>query len=401
MNKRTISLLLVMIMIASLLAGCQGNQTEEAPVESFTAVEIQSAQLGDIENSVTINGRVSADQEVSVIPKAMGTVVSLDVRLGDQVQEGDTLFVIEQTDMNLSVSQAANGVDMARKSVAQAENGLNSARINFELNKEKIENAQLNLERTRQLYEEGAVSKSQLEQAELSASQLNLDALQAQVNQAQISYQQAQDQLQQAQISYQQAQSGLSNTVVTSPMTGLVSALNVKEGQIAASGQPAATIVNTDTVYIRINVVENVVNSLMEGQKVQISVPAAFEGYIDSEIDFVGPSADPMSKLYEVRVYVDNTQYGIRSGMTGSVKLNLEREEGVIVVPSSAVIDRDDKLVVYVVQEDKAVEKEVQTGLDTGEMVHIVSGLSEGDQVIVQGQQYVSDGVTVKVVRGE
>jgi len=401
MIKRSIALLLIMIMIASVFAGCQGNQEEEETLENFTAVEVQAAQLGDIENSVVINGRVAASQEVSVMPKAMGTVASLNVELGDSVQEGDTLFVIEQTDMNLSVSQAANGVDIARKSVAQAENGLNTARINYELNKEKIENAQLNLERTRQLYEEGAVSKSQLEQAELSASQLNLDALQAQVNQAQISYQQAQEQLQQAQISYQQAESGLSNTVVTSPMTGVVSALNVKQGQIAASGQPAATIVNMDTVYIRINVVENVVNSLVEGQEVQISVPAAFDGYIDSVIDFVSPSADPMSKLYEVRVYVDNTQYGIRSGMTGSVKLNLEREEDVIVVPSDAVIDKEDKQVVFVVQEDKAVEKEVQTGLDTGEMIHVISGITEGEEVIVEGQQYVSDGVTVKVVRGE
>ena len=65
------------------------------------------------------------------------------------------------------------------------------------------------------------------------------------------------------------------------------------------------------------------------------------------------------------------------------------------------VIDKDDKQVVFVVQEDKAVEKEVRTGLDTGEMIHIISGITEGDEVIVEGQQYVSDGVTVKVVRGE
>jgi RND family efflux transporter MFP subunit len=184
-------------------------------------------------------------------------------------------------------------------------------------------------------------------------------------------------------------------------MTGIVSALNVKEGQIAASGQPAATIVNMDTVYIRINVVENVVNSLQEGQEVQLSVPAAFDGYVDSVIDYVSPSADPMSRLYEVRVYVDNDQNGIRSGMTGSVKLNLEKEEGVVIVPSDAVIDKEGSQVVYVVQEDKAIEKAVETGLDTGEMIHIVSGISEGEMVIIEGQQYVSDGVTVKVVRGE
>ena len=103
MIKRSIALLLIMIMIASVFAGCQGNQEEEETLENFTAVEVQAAQLGDIENSVAINGRVAASQEVSIMPKAMGTVASLNVELGDSVKEGDTLFVIEQTDMNLSV----------------------------------------------------------------------------------------------------------------------------------------------------------------------------------------------------------------------------------------------------------------------------------------------------------
>ncbi|WP_422486339.1 efflux RND transporter periplasmic adaptor subunit [Gudongella sp. DL1XJH-153] len=401
MNKRIISLLIVMIMIAAFASGCAGGNEDEAEVESFTSVQTKAAELGTIENSVTINGKVSASEEVSVMPKAMGTVTSLNVALGDQISEGDVLFTVEQKDMNLSVSQAANGVDIARKSVDQAANGLNSAKINYELNKEKIQNAQLNLERTRILYEEGAVSKSQLEQAELSASQLNLDALQSQVNQAQISYQQAQEQLQQAQISYQQAQSGLSNTVVLSPMTGIVSTLNVKEGQIAASGQPAATITNTDTVYVRINVVENIVNRLEEGQEVEIAVPAAFEGYVDSVIDYVSQTADPMNKLYEVRIYVNNAEYGIRSGMTGSVKLSIDKAEDTLVIDSNAVLDKDGRKIIYIVQENKAVEKEVKIGLDTGDQVQITSGLSQGDMVIVEGQHYVSDGVVVKVVRGE
>lgn len=401
MKKRIISLLLVMVIIVALAAGCSDISEEEVVVENFTAVEVQEAELGNIENAVTINGKVSASEEVSVIPKAMGTVVNLNVKLGDQVNAGDVLFVIEQNDMNLNVSQAANGVDLARKSVEQAQNGLNAAKINFDLNKEKIDNAQLNLERTRKLFEEGAVSKSQLEQAELGASQLNLDALQSQVTQAQISYQQAQDQLQQAQIGYQQAQSGLSNTIVDSPMTGVVSALNVKQGQMAASGQPAATIVNMDTVYIRINVVENVINSLKEGQAVQISIPAAFDGYIDSTIDYVSQSADPMNKLYEVRINIDNLEYGIRSGMTGSVKLSLDKSENVIVIGSNAIINKEGKNIVYIIEEEKAVEKEVEIGLDTGELVEIKSGIAEGDMIIIEGQHYVSDGAVVKVVRGE
>jgi multidrug efflux pump subunit AcrA (membrane-fusion protein) len=331
----------------------------------------------------------------------MGTVTAVNVSLGDAVEVGTILFNIEQQDMALTVSQAANGVDLAQKGVAQAENGLSTAKINYELNKEKIENAQLNLERTRILYEEGAVSKSQLEQAELGASDKNLDVLLSQVTQAEIAYQQALNQLKQAQISHEQALNGLGNTVVEAPIKGVVSSLNVKQGQIVGSGQVAATVVDMDTVYVQISVVENVVNKIKEGQEAEISVPAAFDGYIKSTIGYISPTADPMSKLYTVRLYMDNTEYGIRPGMTGSARLVLDSVDEAIVVKSDAVLERDGRKLVYIVENDIAVEKEVETGLDTGEFIQIISGINQGDSIIIEGQHYVSDGALVKVVRGE
>jgi multidrug efflux pump subunit AcrA (membrane-fusion protein) len=392
------------MMLMSFFVGCSSNTNEAIEAqntENYTPVEVDSAVINNIENIVTLNGKVAAKEEVSIIPKAMGTVTSVNVSLGDAVEVGTILFNIEQQDMALTVSQAANGVDLAQKSVAQAENGLSTAKINYELNKEKIENAQLNLERTRILYEEGAVSKSQLEQAELGASDKNLDVLLSQVTQAEIGYQQALNQLKQAQISHEQALNGLGNTVVEAPIKGVVSSLNVKQGQIVGSGQVAATVVDMDTVYVQISVVENVVNKIKEGQEAEISVPAAFDGYIKSTIGYISPTADSMSKLYTVRLYMDNAEYGIRPGMTGSARLVLDSVDEAIVVKSDAVLERDGRKLVYIVENDIAVEKEVETGLDTGEFIQIISGINQGDFIIIEGQHYVSDGALVKVVRGE
>ena len=404
MNKRIVSLFLVVMMLMVFFVGCSNktNEVDETQeTKNYTPVEVDNAKIKSIENIVNVNGKVAAKDEVSIIPKAMGTVTKVNVNLGDDVEVGTVLFNIEQQDMELTVSQASNGVDLAQKSVAQAENGLETAKTNYELNKEKIENAQLNLERTRALYEEGAVSKSQLEQAELSASDKNLDVLLAQVTQAEIGYQQSLNQLKQAQISYEQAVNGLNNTVVEAPMKGVVSSLNVKQGQIVGSGQVAATIVDMDTVYVQISVVENVVNKIKEGQEVEVSVPAVFDGYIKSTIGYISPTADPMNKLYTVRLYLDNKEYGIRPGMTGSVKLSLDSVDEAIVIKSDAVLDKDGKKIVYIVENDMAVEKEVETGLDTGELIEIISGINQGDSVIIEGQHYVSDGARVKVVRGE
>lgn len=383
------------------LAGCSSSPVEEQKGNEYTPVEITTAQMGSLESSVTLNGRLVANEEVSILPKASGTVTSVNVSLGDLVEVGDILFTIEQSDYARNVEQALNSVQLAQKSVDQAANGVNSAKINYELNKDKIENAMLNLERTRILYEEGAVSKSQLEQAELSASQLNLDALQGQIKQAEIAYQQSVSQLEQSRVGYDQAQSGLDNTTVKAPIKGTISALNVVQGQIAASSQIAATIVELDRVYLQVNVVENIVTKLEKGQRALVRVAALSDGYIASEIDYVSPTADPRSQLYAVRVYIENPDKSIKPGMTGEVRLNLDTVESAIIVKSDAVLDDGEGYYVFIVEEDKAVRRQVVPGLDTGNLIEIKEGINDGDKVIIEGQHYVSDGGVVKIVRGE
>ncbi|MDY0255877.1 efflux RND transporter periplasmic adaptor subunit [Gudongella oleilytica] len=400
-NRAKKGFMTIGLITALALSGCTSGPVEEEKGDVYTPVEIATVELGSLESTVTLSGRLSANEQVSIIPKASGIVESVNVRLGDMVEVGDILFTIEQNDYSRNVEQAQNSIQLAQKSVDQAANGLNSAKINFELNKEKIENAMINLERTRILYEEGAVSKSQLEQAELSASQLSLDAIQGQVKQAEIAYQQSLSQLEQAKVGYDQAQSGLDNTVVKSPIKGTVSALNVVQGQIAAASQVAATVVEMDRVYLQVNVVENIVTKLQEGQKAQVRVSALSEEFIESTVEYVSPTADPRSQLYTVRVYLDNADKAIKPGMSGEVKLVLDSVDKAIIVKSDAVLDEDGESFVYVVQDGKAIKRTVEVGLDTGDHVEVKSGLTAGEKLIIEGQYYVADGGEVKVVRGE
>jgi multidrug efflux pump subunit AcrA (membrane-fusion protein) len=385
------------------MAGCsKSGEKDVAQVEeNYTPVEVEAAAIKSIANKLNFNGKVYANEEIAVIPKVIGTVTNVNIELGDVVDKGTVLFTIDKDDISKSVDQAANAIELAKKGVAQAENGYNTAVSNFELNKEKIENAQLNLERTRKLYEEGAISKSQLEQTELAASEKNLDIMEGQVNQAEIAHQQALDQLKQAELSYKQVASNLDNTVVTAPMDGIVSSLNVKKGQIITNSQPAVTIVDADKVFIQINVVENMVNKFEVGQEVEVNIPAAFDGYIPSTISYISPTSDMRSQLYPIKIYLENPDNKIKQGMNGKVNINMDQSESTIVVKSNAVLDKDDKKIVYVVEDDIAMEKEVEVGLDTGDFIEIKSGIIEGDKVVVVGQHYVENGGKVKVVRGE
>ncbi|HZX21763.1 MAG TPA: efflux RND transporter periplasmic adaptor subunit [Clostridia bacterium] len=406
MNKKLKIIIPLIIILAGVvvLISKFGNITTSNKVqeeENYTPVEIHKVAVGTIENKIKINGKIAANEEIAIIPKAIGIVTKVNVKLGDSVKKDDTLFIIEQDDIAKSVEQAANAVQMASNGVTQAENGLQTAKLNYELNKEKIENAQLNLERIEKLYEEGAVSKSQLEQAQLAADEKNLEMLMGQVNQAEIAHKQALNQLRQAEIAHEQALSGLGNTVVKSPMDGFIATLNVKEGQIATNSQPAATIVEMDEVCLQVNVVENIVNRLQVGQEVEVNVPAAFDDYIASTISYISPTTDIRTQLYAVKIYIDNSDQKIKPGMNGQIQLSMDTVDSAIVIKEDAVLDKGDKKVVFIVEGDIATEREVTVGLDTGEYIEIKEGLKEGENVVIEGQHYVEDGGKVKVVRGD
>lgn len=398
-----IILVFILVGILSLASGCNKSlkSSETVEVENYIPVEVEKTNIQTIANNLKFNGKILANEEIAVLPKVSGIVSSVNVKLGDVVKEGSVLFVVEQNTFLKSLEQANNAIEIANNGVLQSESSLKIAKANYELNKEKIENAKLNLERSKELYEEGIIPKSQLEQAELAASDMNLEAAKGQLEQAETLYQQALSQLKQAQISYEQMEDNFNNTVVKAPMDGVVSTLNVKEGQVVSSGQMAATIVDMDKVYMEINVVEDVVNRLSIDQKVDLSIPAAFDEDISSTISYISPTADIGSNLYSVKVYIDNSDRKIRPGMNGKVKLNLDKIDSVIAIKSNAVLDKKDEKIVFVVENDQAVERTVTLGLDTGDYVEIKEGLKIDEEVIIKGQHYVENGRKVKVVRGE
>ncbi|KAB3529687.1 efflux RND transporter periplasmic adaptor subunit [Alkaliphilus serpentinus] len=405
MSKPVITRILLSVLLLALVVsgvGCTKEvSSDEAIKENYIAVETEKVLIDSIENTTRFNGKIIANEEIVVMSKLVGVVDTVNVELGDKVAKDTILFTLDQEDLSKNTQQAENALSSAKKSVEQSLNALNSATLNFQLTKEKIDNAILNHERNKELYAVGGISKAQLEQSELAASTKQLEVAELQVKQAEIAYQQAQNQLTQSHISFDQAMRNFDNTVVKAPMDGIVSTLNVKEGAIATSSQAAAVIVDAQRVYMQLNIVETLVNKLSVGQEVELYIPAAFDEAITATIDYISPTTDARNQLYTVKIYVDNTSGKIRPGMNGEARLSVDRIDSALIIQSDAVIDKDGDSVVYVLEDDKAVERNVTTGLDTGDFVEILSGLEEGEEVIVKGQHYVENGQKVQVVRGE
>lgn len=390
MKIKITAALVIVVMFISLLAGCGAKKpaaSQTPAAERYVPVEVSKVEKKSIASLSTLTGKVFADKEVVVFPKTPGKVVSVGAKVGDEVKDGQVLFTLSSED-------AQKAVEQSRAALNTAKSAFDMAKANFELNNEKVQNAKLNLERTKVLYESGAVSKSAYEAAQLQASDKQTEVYKAQLSQAEASYNQSQ-------VAYNQAVQNLDNTYVKSPMNGVVSSINVQVGTMTSNVQIPVSVVNMDRVNVVINVTEDIVKFLALNQDVKVDITGASKNSFSGKIINISPAADSKTQLYPVKIDIDNKDKTIKPGMFAKVELNTDTRQNAVIVKSECIIEKNGKSFVYVVENEKAVQKEVTIGLDTGTLLEIKSGLDEGETIIVKGQNYVENGSKVKVVRGD
>jgi RND family efflux transporter MFP subunit len=360
----------VALIIMIICQGC--GSTKEQTEEKYTPVEVTPAVVRTLVETTDFSGKVYSEQEVSLVPKIPGKVTAVNVKVGDQVQAGDILLTLDTQDLQKAVDQANLGVGIAEG--------------NYQRTKEQLDLAKTNLERQQKLYEAGAISKAQLEDLENLASGTPLKLAQIQWDQAKLGLQQAQD--------------ALNNAVLNSPAEGTVCAVNVKYGEMAGTVQPAVMLTNLNALYVSLNVPENIVNSLQAGQDAKVTITSAGNTELKAKVVSIAPSSDAKTQLYSVKVSLENKDGTIKPGMFAKVELPTKTKPDVLTVNSESIVLRNGKNTVLVVDGDKAVAKEVVTGLDSGNYIEIIQGLEAGEKVISKGQTLVEPESKVKIVGG-
>ncbi|NPV29905.1 MAG: efflux RND transporter periplasmic adaptor subunit [Firmicutes bacterium] len=345
----------------------------EAPVAEqgpgAVPVEVAAVARRDVSRAVRLTGRVAPRVEIKVLPKIAGRIKSIEVDVGDRVRAGQVLVRLDDAEIAAQVRQA-------EAALAVAEAGARAAAAN-------LEDARRNLERMKQLYEAGAVPLQQLEQA-----QLRYDQAAAGVSEAQVA---------QARAALEAARVQLANTVITAPAGGIVAARSAQVGEMAAPTQPLLTLIDIDQVQVEVSVTEAEVNRLRPGQEVPVTVAAVSEKPLTGRIASLAPAADPRSKMFPVKITLSNPGHRLKPGMFAEVSLTAEVRRQVLVVPVGAVLEKEGRAVVYVVEGGRARERRVEAGLSDGKFTEIKKGLREGEQVVVSGQEFLVDGARVAV----
>lgn len=363
-----IIVLFVGLRIYGSVKSAAEKQAAEANRQSYVPVETMTLEKHNISASITLSGKVEADKEAAVVVTTPAKVTAIYVKAGDTVRKGQVLFSLDKTDVMTSYNQAAAVYQIAK--------------AGYETNIKNYETAKKNYSNMQQLFELGAVSQSELDQAALLASDATLQTYKGQFAQATAAY--------------ESAQKALADMDVKAPMDGILSALDVKIGSTVSSAAPPAKVVDYSKVFVTVSITQNEINQVTRGQKVRVDVPSA-SLKVTGIIDSLSPAANAQGK-YTLKTYIDNASGVIKPGMFANVSLAIAGKENVLAVPTDAVIFHGGKNVVYIVNGQTAVEKTVTTGLESGTETEIVSGLSEGDVIIVTGQSFIQDGSEIKVV---
>ncbi|WP_407306511.1 efflux RND transporter periplasmic adaptor subunit [Desulfosporosinus sp. SB140] len=199
------------------------------------------------------------------------------------------------------------------------------------------------------------------------------------------SVQSAKAQVQQAESSVNYASVQVQNTILTSPISGMVSARNVDVGEITSNATPAFTVIDTTTVVAKINVPDKMIVQLKKGQTVPVKVSALSDKQFNGTINLISPATDSKTNSYEIDVNIDNADNELKSGMFAKVILPSEQKNNVLTIPNEAI--SMENRVAYVDTVDKITE--------------IVSGLKAGDNVITEGQIFLSDGQKVNIQKSQ
>ena len=387
MNRTRSALLCCALVLA--LSGCQ-EQVEEPVLDTTVTVETTAVQTGDLSTQSTYIGTISAEGTASVVAMVSGNVEQVAVSVGDTVTAGDLLCRFDDESARLSLQNAQAAVSSAQESYNSAVANYGGA--DLPLLQEQLRLAQDNYDDTLALLEIGAASQAEVDQAHqtLLSAQAGVEAARASLNSAQAG-------IRSAQVGVESAQYQLSLYNLTTPISGVVEAVNVTENNFAASGTAAFVISNGSNKTVTFYVTDSVRQTLTPGQAVTVNYNGqTYEGAVTE----IGGVVNAQVGQFQVKAVIDGAQ-DLPDGLSVELTTTAHRANGAVLVPSDAMFFEDGVAYVYLLQDGKAVRSDVTIGLYTADEIAVTDGLTPGDQVITTWSASLRDGADVRLAGAE
>lgn len=411
LNKKKLIASVALILVVVVCVSIFGKTKKSEGKQEVKNVKVEKVAAGSISTELQYASKLNPVQEVTVLPKAGGKVASVNVDIGDKVTAGQVLFTLDSAQLQAQLQSqqaalAASNANLARTSDSGLQQQITSAEQSVEKSQISYNDAASNYEKMQKLYASGAIAKQDLDNAKVRYDNCSVDLKAAQDNLNLIvqksgpqSTQAAAAQVTQAQAGVNAAQIQLNDASITSPINGVVSAKDVKVGQIAGGQSGSVTIIDSSSFTAEISIPDKVVRKIQVGQSVQVSVSALDNKKITGVIDKISPNSSSKDNSYTVKVKISNPTGELKAGMFAKVSLPSEKKDNILTVPNEALKIENNVNYLYIAENGKVKKLSVDIGISDEKVTEVIGNIKAGANVIVEGQNLLSNGDKINIAK--
>ena len=368
--KKGILLIISLVLLAMVFTSCSRPKSNAEEVTIKIPVETTKVELGSVEKELKYTGDIRAEQEVKIFSKIPDRIISFAKDEGDYVAKNEVIAKIEATKIEQAVIQAEAAVVSAKAQLA---------------------NLEAEYQRAERLYKENAMSKQQF------------DAVVTQ-------YEATQALVEQSEAALAQAKSQLADATITAPISGVIGVRNYEQGDMATGPLPLVTMVQMERVKVEINAPEQDLGQLKIGLCATLSVLSYPDEIFTGTINKIRPVLDPITRMGKIEILVENKDKRLKPGMFAEVTICVKTLDNVLIVPKYAIMENtelkrikgEDVAVVnsqvFVEKDGIAYLRNIDISYNNGSVAAVSEGLSEGENIVIIGQQSLKDSIAVKVL---
>jgi RND family efflux transporter MFP subunit len=349
---------LTSLFMVLLLAGCGNN--EVARVNSTTTISLKAANVQKINlgSAQSYPATVEPITKVQISTRISGWVATIPVKEGDKVEKGQLLIKLRDNDINAKL--------------LQAEAAISAATTHFN-------NTQTNLKRIERLFDQNAATQKELDDMKAAFSAAEAQLITAKQQKAEILEMQRYFE-------------------IRSPISGVITRKFINSGELATPGVSLLVVEDLHQVKVVSKVPETLFKTLTPGDDVWVKVGEPIAGSVSGKINRIIPGADPRSRQFDIEILLDNPGFRIQSGVYATVNFTGSGELG-LYIPEVALFNRGQLEGVYLIDDGIAKLRWVKTGRKIGNMVEILSGLNENEQIVLEPTTGIRDGIPVEVTQ--
>jgi membrane fusion protein, multidrug efflux system len=399
MKYLTLAIVILALAGASSCARKQEQATTAAQMVQGAKIETVAHQ--SVDQSYEAVGTVRAKERSIVSSKVLGTIVAMRVREGDTVHVGQILVEIDNREARIQTQKTGAGLvemkgalDEVDRSIKAAESRQTAAEANSQL-------AASTFRRYQQLLERQSISEQEFDEVRARHAIADAEAETARRMRQLLDAKRRQvlARIDQAKADVAGSQVYSSFTRIAAPINGVVVSRQADVGYMAAPGAPLLTIESGTDYRLEAAVQESQINTIHLRDQVRVQIGALGQQELAGTVVEIVPAADPASRTYLVKITIlppAGNQQIIRSGLYGKARFVTGQTQAVT-IPRNAVVERGQLTSVYVVdQSGLARMRLVKTGKTYGDRVEVLSGLREGEHIVVDAVAAVSDGSRVR-----